>query len=141
MGWKPSADLLRKLHRKEMGERVKALTRDGRWQDLVEFIKTEDISGSEQDFDLQWVIAEGFARTKQTHDAVAQFMTILASTKDRKILVATLQKAIGLLRMSDVEKLLAAVPPANDGSLQYQSIMNDITRERIAAFLARRARG
>jgi len=135
VGWKPSADLLRKLHMKEMRERIKALTRDGHWQDLIEFIKMEDMSGSDQDFDVQWTIAEGFARTKQTNDAVARYMAILTSTKDKQILVATLQKAIGLLRMSDVEKLLAAVPPAGDGSLQYQSIMNDITRERIAAFL------
>jgi tetratricopeptide (TPR) repeat protein len=135
VGWKPTADLLRKLHGKEMRERVKSLTRDGHWQDLVELVKTEDMNGMDQDFDLQWAIAEGFARTKQTNDAVAQFMAILTSTKDRKILVATLQKSIGLLRMSDVEKLLAAVSPADDGSLQYLSIMNDITRERIAAFL------
>ncbi len=134
-GWKPSGDLMQKLRRKEARARITAMMQDGRWQDLVDFTKTEGVSGTDQDVDVQWMIAEAFARTKQTNDAIALFKTILSNNQDRQILIATLQKAMGVLRMAEVETLLVGIPAAADGSKQYQSLMVDITRGRIAAFL------
>ncbi|QGM47633.1 hypothetical protein [Methylocystis heyeri] len=134
-GWKPSSDLMLKVRRKEMRGRIASLTQEGRWQDLVEFVKTDGLNATDQDVDIEWMIAEALARTKQTNEAVALFKAILMSSKDQQILIATLQKAMGVLRMADVETLLATLPPGADGSSQYQSLMTDITRGRIAAYL------
>lgn len=132
VNWKPSQDLMQKLHRKELRKKISAYWADGRWQDLVDFIKSEDMSGLDQDVDILWTIAEAFARTKQTEDAVNVYKSILSTSKDRQVRVATIQKSMGSLRMNEVEKLLAAAP---EGANDYASIMIDITRARIAAFL------
>jgi len=131
-GWKPTRDLATKLHRKELRQKVSAFWADGRWQDLVEYIKSEDLAGLDADVDILWTIGEAFARTKQTDDAVAIYKSILASAKDKQVRVGTIQKAMATLRMNEVEKLLEAAPgQAGD----YSAIMVDITRARIAAFL------
>ena len=134
-GWKPSGDLTQKIRRKETRARISALMQDGRWQDLVDYTKAEGVSGADLDVDVQWMVAEALARTKQTNEAIALFKTILGSNTDHQIVLATIQKAMGVLRMAEVETLLADIPPAADGSLQYQSLMIDITRGRMAAYL------
>jgi hypothetical protein len=130
--WKPSADLAQKLRRKELRKKITAYWRDGRWQDLVDYIKNEDMSGLDADVDMLWTIAEAFARTKQTNDAVNVYKTILTTSKDKQVRIATLQKSMGALRMAEVETLLAFVP---DAANEFSSIMIDITRARIAAYL------
>lgn len=134
-GWKPSSDLMLKLRRKELRQRLSPLATEGRWREIAALLETLDVDPGENDVDIRWVIAEAYARTRREALAAAQFKQILADYSDRKIQIATVQKAIGLLRMSDVEKLLESMPPDSDGSPAYRSIMIDITRERMAAFL------
>jgi endoglucanase len=134
-GWKPSADLSEKLRRKEVRKKIGALQNDGRWRELVDFIEGEDLSGFTAEVDVLWTVAEAYARAKQTSDALDLFKQILSSAKDPQIRIATIQKALGCLRMADAETLIASVPPAADGTSAFASIMTDITRARIAAFL------
>jgi len=133
--WKPSDDLMQKLRRKELRKKITAYWKDGRWQDLVDVVKNEDLSALDAEVDLLWSIAEAFARTKQTSDAVAIYKSIIATSKDRQIRIVTVQKSMASLRMAEVETLLAAMPAAADGTRDYQSIMVDVTRARIAAYL------
>lgn len=134
-GWKPSADLAEKLRRKELRKKVGSFWKNARWRDLVDFVKGEDLTALANDVDILWNIAEAYARAKQTNDAVTTFRQILSNSKDPQIRIATIKKAIACLRMSDVETLLAAAPPGPDGKSEFASIMTDITRARIAAFL------
>ena len=78
-GWKPSGDLTQKIRRKETRARISSLMQDGRWQDLVDYTKAEGVSGADLDVDVQWMVAEALARTKQTNEAIALFKTILGS--------------------------------------------------------------
>jgi len=134
-GWKPSADLMLKLRRKELRFRLSPLAAEGRWREIAALLDTLDADPAENDVDIRWIIAEAYARTRREALAAAQFKQILSDYGDRKIQIATVQKAIGLLRMSDVEKLLLAMRPDADGAPAYRSIMLDITRQRMAAFL------
>jgi len=134
-GWKPSADLASKLRRKELRLKITALWKADKILDLVDYLKSEDTSDLQDEVDIMWTIAEAYARARQSEDAVNMFKRILASSKDPQIRVATIQKALGTLRMADVETLLAAVPGASQGTGEFAPIAIDITRARIAAFL------
>lgn len=134
-GWKPSADLAAKIRRKEMRLKISSLSRDGKVFDLVDYMKGKDVSDLFEEVDLLWTIAEAYARAKQSDDAVRMFGRVLANAKDAHIRVATVQKALGALRMADVEKLLAGVPGAAEGRNEFAEVAIDLTRARIAAFL------
>ena len=133
--WKPSADLQQKIHRKELRGKISAYWKDGRWHDLIDYVKTEDMSALDTEVDLLWTIAEAFARIKQSADAVSIYKSILGTSKDKQIRIATIQKSMASLRMNDVETLIAAYPAGNDGASELSTIMTDITRARIAAYL------
>ncbi len=134
-GWKPSADLASKLRRKELRLKISALWKAEKIEDLVAFLKGEDLSEMTEEIDVLWTVAEAYARARQNEEAVNMFKRILMSSKDPNIRVATIQKALGVLRMAEVEKLLALVPGAAQGANEFRQISIDITRARIAAFL------
>ncbi|QGM96864.1 hypothetical protein [Methylocystis parvus] len=134
-GWKPSADLATKLRRKELRLKITALWKADKILDLVDYLKKEDTSDLQDEVDMLWTIAEAYARARQNEDAVNMFKRILTTTKDPQIRVATIQKALGSLRMADVETLLASVPGASQGTGEFAQISIDITRARIAAYL------
>lgn len=136
-GWRPSADLARKMRRKELRLNIGGLFKAERFLDLVDYVKGEnvDINDLAEEIDVLWTIAEAYARAKQNDEAVDMYKRILLASKDPHIRVATIQKALGGLRMSDVEALLAAVPGAAEGTGEFAALAIDITRARIAAFL------
>jgi len=135
--WKPSADLTKKMRRKELRLKIGSFWKAEKFLDLVDYIKGENIDVNElaEDVDVLWTIAEAYARAKQNEDAVNMFRRVLTTSKDRHIRVATIQKALGSLRMVEVERLLASAPGAGEGANEFEAIAIDITRARIAAFL------
>ena len=134
-GWQPSKDLVTKLRRKELRQRITGLWKEGRWQDLVDYIKGDGNSEEDTDVDLQWDVAEAYARTKQVGNAVGVYRSILANSQDPAARLATIQKAMSLLRMADVEPLIALGRTRSDGKSEFEPIMVDIIRQRIAAYL------
>lgn len=133
--WKPSADLMQKMQRKELRLKISALWREGRWQDVVDFIKGEKFSVADADIDVSWTVAESYARAKQPAEAVALYKSILTANADPQIRLATVQKAMAALRMSDVEPLIAMGAKRADGTNEFSVISDDITAARMAAFL------
>lgn len=108
-GWRPSADLASKLRRKELRLKISSLWKADKIEDLVDYLKGEDLSELSEEVDVLWTVAEAYARARQNEEAVNMFKRILTTSKDPNIRVATIQKALGSLRMSEVEKLLALV--------------------------------
>ncbi len=133
--WRPSADLAQKMQRKELRFKISALWRDGRWQDVVDFIKGEKFNVADADIDVSWTVAESYARAKQPAEAVALYKSILTSNSDPQLRLATIQKAMAALRMTDVEPLIDMGAKRPDGSNEFSVIINDITAARMAAFL------
>lgn len=134
-GWQPSKDLVTKLRRKELRQRITGFWKEGRWQDLVDYIKGEGNNEEDTDVDLQWDVAEAYGRTKQVGNAVGVYRGILANSQDPAARLATIQKAMSLLRMADVEPLIALARTRSDGKSEFEPIMVDIIRQRIAAYL------
>jgi tetratricopeptide (TPR) repeat protein len=131
-GWKPSRDLSSKLVRKELRLKILSLIRQGESEALFEFMRAVSHQSEDIDLDVQWLLAETYARAKQTQDAGAIFQSILSTTNKQQERIATIQKAMGVLPMSQVEQLLASVPDARS---EFAAIWVDITRARISAFL------
>ena len=133
--WQPSRDLANKLRRKELRTRIMAFWKEGKWKDLVDYVKADGYNADDADVEILWTIAEAFAKTKQTNDAVSVYLSILKSSADEPARLATIQKAMANLRMNDVEKLIAAGRVDVTGRSEFAPIMVDIVRARISAYL------
>lgn len=135
-GWRPSEDLLLKLRHKEQRNTIFAYWREGRWLDIAAFARDSRYFVANADVEALWTIAEAFARSGQTFDAVTVYTSLLMSNEDRQIRLATMQKAMASLRMSDVETLLArARETQTGGEDEFAAVAIDVTRARIAAVL------
>ena len=133
--WQPSKDLANKMRRKELRVRIMDFWKKGKWQDLVDYVKADNYNADDADVEMLWTIAEAFAKTKQTSDAVSVYLSILKSNADQPARLATIQKAMANLRMADVEKLIAAGRYDATGRSEFAPIMVDIVRARISAYL------
>jgi hypothetical protein len=133
-GWRPSADLQQKIARKTIRLKVSEFLKQGRWQDIADYVHSVDLS-ADAEVDVLWTAAEAFARTKQTEEAKRLYKAVLDNDKTPAERIATIQKAMANLRMADVEPLIAAGVRANGGASEFAPIMVDITRSRISAYL------
>jgi hypothetical protein len=132
-GWQPSKDLQQKIRRRAARLAITGYLKQGRWQDIVDYVRRVD-AAADADVDVSWTVAEAFARTKLVGEAQRIYRAILASDKNPGERIATMQKAMAVLRMTDVEPLVA-MGARPDGSSEFASIMVDISRARIAAYL------
>ncbi len=134
-GWQPSRDLGNKMRRKELRMRIMAFWKEGRLQELVDYVKADGYNADDADVEMLWTIAEAFAKTKQTTEAVSVYLSILKSGADQPARLATVQKAMANLRMNEVEKLIAAGRVDANGRSEFSPIMVDVVRARISAYL------
>lgn len=134
-GWQPSAELSQKLARKTVRNKIMGLYSAGKLQDLIDYVKNDGFNTEDTDIDVLWAVAETFAKSKQTQDAIQVYKSILTLNRESDVRVATIQKAMGSLRMNDVEPLIAMGNVSADGRSEFAAIQNDITRARISAFL------
>jgi cellulose synthase operon protein C len=133
--WQPSKDLASKVRRKELRTRIMSFWKEGRWQDLVDYVKADGYNADDADVEMLWTIADAFAKTKQNSDALSVYASILKSSADAPARLATIQKAMANLRMADVEKLIAMGRVDANGRSEFAPIMIDIVRARISAYL------
>ncbi|MDF2116468.1 hypothetical protein PY365_12855 [Roseiarcaceae bacterium H3SJ34-1] len=134
-GWQPSAELTQKLARKTVRNKVMSLYGTGKLQDLLDYIKKDGFNAEDADIDVLWAVAETFAKTRQTQDAVQIYKSILTLNRESDVRIATIQKAMASMRMNDVEPLIAMGAVSADGKSEFAAIQTDITRARISAFL------
>ncbi len=134
-GWQPSDDFARKLHRKELRKAVLAKAGSAQWLMVADLAGDFGKGGDVDDVELAWAVAEGLARSDRQPEAFALYGAILMRRTDLKERSATIQKAIGLLPMADVELLLAMGRNAPSGTPEFGAIGLDITRGRISAIL------
>jgi tetratricopeptide (TPR) repeat protein len=134
-GWQPSAELSQKLARKTVRNKVMGLYSAGKLQDLLDYIKNDGFNAEDTDIDVLWAVAETFAKSKQTQDAVQIYKSILTLNRESDVRIATIQKAMASMRMSDVEPLIAMGAVSADGKSEFAAIQTDITRARISSFL------
>lgn len=135
VAWMPSSDLEQKLRRKELRIGVVAGAREKRWSDVAKAAANWRADVAADDLETLWLIAEGFSRTGRTAEATQVMEAILSTSVGANERIATMQKALGLLPMADVERLLQRGKAGPDGRGEFDVIANDITRTRISAVL------
>lgn len=133
-GWQPSKDLMNKAQAKVLRRKIMAYWQDGQWRNLVELVKGANVIGSAE-VDILWAIAEAHSKIKQTNETLAIYQTILKTNNKTEQRIATIQKAMGTLRMADVETLVAMAKVDANGKDEFAAISVDLTRARMSAFL------
>lgn len=134
-GWQPSDDLARKLHRKELRKAVLAKAGSAQWLTVADLAGDFGKGGDVDDVELAWAVAEGLARSDRQPEAFALYGAILTRRSDPRERSATIQKAIGLLPMADVELFLAMGKTDAAGAPEFAALALDVTRGRIGAVL------
>ncbi len=134
-GWQPSADLVQKIQRKTQRMKILALYREGKSKDILDLVKSDAFSSDESDVEVMWLVAETYAKSKQVPEAQGLFKTVLNTSTESSQRIATIQKAMAVLRMSDVEPLIALGRAGPDGRNEFSAILIDIVRARISAYL------
>ena len=133
--WAPSTDLAQKVLRKDMQAKVLAGKLAGRWPDVAAAADQGRLADDTSAVEILWDISEAYARTNRPADALRVLTSILTNRSDPKERTATIQKAIALLAMADVERLIAMGRRDASGGNEFSDIGIDITRARVAAFL------
>jgi tetratricopeptide (TPR) repeat protein len=133
--WRPSAELDLKLRRKELRPRILAQARAKRWNDLISAADKWRSDVAADDLEALWLVAEAYARTDHTPEAIQVLDAAMKSAgpSDR---LATIQRALVLpLPMSGVELLLTLGKLDAAGKSEFDAIAVDLTRGRISASL------
>ncbi len=133
--WRPSKELTDKIARKGLRQRLMGLWREGNLDELLNSVNRDGFGGDRADVDLQWTIAEAYARMKRTDDALAIYQSLMRTLIDSNERMATIRKAMDTLRITDVEPLFASLTSDDQGRTELASLSNDITRARISAYL------
>ncbi|SFV06934.1 hypothetical protein SAMN02799631_04488 [Methylobacterium sp. 174MFSha1.1] len=134
-GWQPSEDLAQKLNRGTLRSAARAAARDGDWDEIIARVKASPETLRNLDIDIAWTLAEAYARTGDLARAAALYRTLLTEQTDAPLRLATVQKAMAVMPMAQVEPLLALGRTGADGSDAFQAIRLDVTRARIVAVL------
>ncbi len=133
--WHPPLLLLQKMHAKEMRFKILAYYKAEKWDHLLALAKDDPTAFSAKDLDLMWKVAAAAANAHKVGQALSIYESILNTVADPQKRIATLQMAMAHLPMAAVEHLYAMGKTQADGHNEFDIILTDITRARIAAYL------
>ncbi|MFN3892953.1 MAG: hypothetical protein ACK4MV_21360 [Beijerinckiaceae bacterium] len=133
--WRPSKDLMDKIARKELRLRLMGFWRAGDLNEMIGAVSREGYGGDRADVDLQWTVAEAYARMKRSGEAVAIYQSLLRTLVDPHERLTTIQKAMELLRIAELEPLFEEMKADENGRNELAQLSNEITRARISAYL------
>ncbi|NVN86934.1 MAG: hypothetical protein HXX15_12710 [Rhodopseudomonas sp.] len=133
--WTLSSDLEQKLRRKELRVALLANARAKRWGEVASAAGNWRADVAADDVETLWYVAEAFSRIRRNVDALQVLDAILVSSAIPSERTATVQKALGLLSINDVDRLLQRARVDAAGGSEFDGIAVDITRARISALL------
>ena len=108
--WRPSDELSRKLLRASFRSRLKALTTARKTADIVTLYRADPSALDPSDVESYWTTAEALASeggAAGSDEALALYKTVLDTSNDTSVRLATIQKAMSTLPMALAEKLIA----------------------------------
>ena len=130
--WKPPADLIDRLTVAEARARLINAS-DLKQYDTVVRIGSETPSLLTcSEVDVLWRVAEAFFRTDKAQRATDAYGYILNNCQNAAERLATVQKAAAILPSKSVEDLLAKEKTAPDGTMEFDSIRDDLARRFVA---------
>jgi hypothetical protein len=130
--WKPPADLIDRLNIAEARMRLINAS-DLKQYDTVVRIGSETPSLLTcSEVDVLWRVAEAFFQTDKAQRATDAYAYILTNCDNTAERLATVQKAAALLPSRNVEDLLSKEKTAPDGTMEFDSIRDDLARRFVA---------
>ncbi|MGH6924565.1 MAG: hypothetical protein ACRED5_12575 [Propylenella sp.] len=132
-GWQPSTDLAVKIAYKRTRQRLVNASDLEQWAKVLEIAAAPDFVMGCDDIDVMWRVAEAGGRQSLPDQAVGVYTRILTECSKPEERLATVQKALGVLRPAQVMPLLALGHTNADGSGEFDSIRPDIFRARLGA--------
>ena len=130
--WKPPADLIDRLTVAEARTRLINAS-DLKQYDTVVRIGSETPSLLTcSEVDVLWRVAEAFFYTDKAQRATDAYSYILNNCQNAAERLATVQKAAAILPAKSVEDLLAKEKTSLDGTMEFDSIRDDLARRFVA---------
>ena len=139
-GWRPSRDLVSKIERKEAVDRLIKASNAHNWTDVLEVANGQPSVLHCAYIDADWRVAEAFVGIGSANRAYEVYHAIIATCTDHDERLATVRKSIAMFSVDEVKSLIALGAKSSDGAAEFDVVKNDLTRARIGAVNAGRAK-
>jgi hypothetical protein len=131
-GWQPPADLLERLDVAEARARLVNASDLKQYETVIQVGARTPILLTCSEVDVLWRVAEAFAETNRQSRARDAYLYILKNCDSEPERLATLQKAAAALPYAIVQELLSYERPNASGTLEFESIRDDLARRFVA---------
>ncbi|APG88412.1 hypothetical protein SAMCCGM7_pC1219 (plasmid) [Sinorhizobium americanum CCGM7] len=131
-GWQPPSDLLERLDVAEARARLINASDLKQYETVIQVGASTPILLTCSEVDVLWRVAEAFSETKRQGRARDAYLYILRNCDSEPERLATLQKAAALLPYAMVQELLSYERPNASGTLEFESIRDDLARRFVA---------
>ena len=135
-GWRPSAEMVEKLRRKELRLELVGASERGDWAGVARLAEREPMLVDGGDLDVVWRVAEASAKTGAAPRALDLYRLALSSAQGSEERLATAQKAMAALGPEAVAPLLT-----EEKQGEFEPLRLDLARARIGAVLAAKGQG
>ncbi|TCM53128.1 hypothetical protein C8J36_10790 [Rhizobium sp. PP-F2F-G48] len=133
--WQPSDDLMSKLQLGEARSLIDGAMAQSRWKDVISTAQAMPSLMVCGEMQVQWNVAEAFARTRSYADAFDVYRYILSSCDDPAMRLSTVQKASLLIPPVGFTSLLALGRMTQDGHPEFENLGFDGIRRQIGSFI------
>jgi len=130
--WKPPADLIDRLTVAEARMRLINASDLKQYETVVRIGSETPSLLTCSEVDVLWRVAEAFFRTDKAQRATDAYTYILNNCQNAAERLATIQKAAAILPSKSIEDLLSKEKTAPDGTMEFDSIRDDLARRFIA---------
>jgi tetratricopeptide (TPR) repeat protein len=130
--WKPPADLIDRLTVAEARMRLINASDLKQYETVVRIGSETPSLLTCSEVDVLWRVAEAFFRTDKAQRAADAYSYILDNCQNAAERLATVQKAAAILPSKSVEDLLAKEKASPDGTMEFDSIRDDLARRFVA---------
>ncbi|KQS75585.1 hypothetical protein ASG25_19680 [Rhizobium sp. Leaf384] len=133
--WQPSDDLLTKLQLGEARSLIDGAMAQSRWKDVISTAQAMPSLMVCGEMQVQWNVAEAFARLRSYADAFDVYRYILTTCDDPAMRLSTVQKASLLIPPVGFTSLLALGRTTQDGHPEFENLGFDGIRRQIGSFI------
>lgn len=130
--WKPPADLIERLTVAEARMRLINASDLKQYETVVRIGSETQSLLTCSEVDVLWRVAEALFRTDKAQRAMDAYTYILNNCQNAAERLATVQKAAAILPAKSVEDLLSKEKTAPDGTMEFDSIRDDLARRFVA---------
>jgi tetratricopeptide (TPR) repeat protein len=131
-GWQVPPDLLDRLNVAEARARLVNASDLKQYEKVVQTAAETPSLLTCSEVDVLWRVADAFAHTDRIPRARDAYLYVLKNCDNPAERLATIQKAAAVLPYATVQELLSQEKPLQDGTREFESIRDDLSRRFVA---------